>query len=164
MSVCAQGVRIARRATCQIGVPVVDLPLFLCPSFIGITRAPRHRQLLYSTSAQTRLSSSSSLHLPHAAKLQNSAASIGRLPPQCAGCGALSQAIDEDSPGYYNLKRRSVNEYLKGGSVTRKSEEDAIIEKSLRAAAENAPGVLSQLGFQGDIIQPGKRLLCCTIL
>lgn len=163
MSVCAQGVRIAQRVTRRVGVPVVDLPLFLCPSFIGITRGARHRRLPYSTSAQTLLSTSSSLHLPHAAKAENPAPSIAKLPPQCAGCGAVSQVIDEDSPGYYNVRRRAVNEYLKGGTVTKKAEEDEIIERSLRAAAENAPGVLSQLGFQGDAIRPCKRLLYSSI-
>jgi genetic interactor of prohibitins 3, mitochondrial len=155
MSLCARGVRIARRTRCHINVAVADLPMFLCPAWIGIIRRQHQRQQLYSTSAQTHLTASRPSQVPHAIKPPNQASLPNRLPPQCAGCGALSQTIDKYSAGYYNLKRRSVNEYLKGEATPRRSEEDAIVEKSLQAAADVAPGVLSELGISVRAHRPG---------
>lgn len=123
-----------------------------------MSRAQSHHRRPYTTSAQTLPSTSSPSHLPQITKLPTSPSLITKLPPQCSGCGALSQVVDKDEAGYYNLKRRSVNEYLRGGSAPRKSEEDAIVEKSLQAAADLDPGILAQLGFLDGKGQPGRGI------
>lgn len=159
MSVCSGGVRIARRVKGQFNVPVADLPLFLCPGWISIStsRARYHQRQPYTTSAPALLSTSSPSHLPQTSKLKDDHSLITRLPPQCSGCGALAQVVDKDEAGYYNLKRRSVEEYLGRGPVGRKSEEDTIVERSLQAAANIDPGILSQLGFQDKKGKPESR-------
>ena len=156
MSVCTGGARIAWRARYQLGAPVADLPLFLCPGWIGISRNYHHRRKPYTTSAQTLLSTSSPSHLPQIARPSPSASLITRLPLQCSGCGAFSQIADKDQAGYYSLKRKSVNEYVGGGSITQKSEEDAVVERALQAAADLDPGILAQLGFLDGKREPGK--------
>jgi hypothetical protein len=158
MSVCARGVTIARRTRWQLNIPAADLPMFLCPAWIGIVRRQHQRQQPYSTSAQTRPTASGASHFPHAIKDPNLASLLSRLIPQCTGCGALSQTIDEDAAGYYDLHRRSVEEYLKGKTPPRRSEEDAIIERSLQAAADVAPGILNELGISIGPHRPGQRM------
>jgi hypothetical protein len=158
MSVCAGGVRFIQWSRRKLKAPIAELPLFLCPGWIGISRAQFHRHHPQTTSVQSLLSTSTSPRLPQLAKFQPSKSLIVKLPPQCSGCGALSQIVDEDEAGYYNLKRRSVTEYLRGGPILRKSEEDAIVEKSLQAAADVDPEILKQLGFPGGKIQPGRTI------
>lgn len=157
MSACAGGVRIARRAGRKMGVPVSDLPLFLCPGFIAKSQARCQHRQPYTTSTQTLLSTPRSVNLLETAKSSNSASLITKLPLQCSGCGALSQVIDKDEAGYYNVKRKSVDEYLRGASSPEKLEEDTIVEKSLQAAADLDPGILAQLGFRSKEAKPGRE-------
>ncbi|KIN02513.1 hypothetical protein OIDMADRAFT_159973 [Oidiodendron maius Zn] len=158
MSVCAGGARLVRRAGHPFRTPVAELPLFLCPGWIGASRAQFHYQQSYTTSTQTLHLTSTPTRLPQFTKLQPSDLLLTKLPPQCSGCGALSQVVDKDEAGYYNLKRRSVSEYLRGKSALRRSEEDAIIEKSLQAAAAIDPEILKQLSFQNSKSQPAGPL------
>jgi hypothetical protein len=157
MSVCAGGVRFIQRSRRKLKAPIAELPLFLCPGWIGISRAQFHHHP-HTTSAPSLPSTSTSPRPPQLAKFQPSKSLIVKLPPQCSGCGALSQIVDEDEAGYYNLKRRSVTEYLRGGPVLKKSEEDTIVEKSLQAAADVDPEILMQLGFPGGKIQSGRTI------
>lgn len=155
MSVCARSVRIARRVKCQLNVPVADLPLFLCPGWISTSRARYRQRQPYTTSAQALLSTSPS-QLSQISKVQDDRSLVTRLPPQCSGCGALSQVVDKDEAGYYNPTRRSVEEYI-GVGTARHFEEHAIVQKSLQAAASIGPEILSQLGFADENSQPGRR-------
>lgn len=158
MSVCAGGARLVRRVGHPFRTPVAELPLFLCPGWIGASRAQFHYQQSYTTSAQTLHSTSTPTRLPQFTKLQPSDLLLTKLPTQCSGCGALSQVVDKDEAGYYNLKRRSVSEYLRGESALRRSEEDAIIEKSLQAATAIDPEILKQLSFLNSRSQPGRKI------
>jgi hypothetical protein len=157
MSVRAGSVRIACRTRCRVPVPVADLPVFLCPGLIAAPRAPHQRRQLHSTPGRAVLAISTTSQLPKRIESSSQGASITKLPLQCPGCGALSQTIDKDAPGYYNLKRRSVSAYLKGEPTSRESEEDSIIEKSLRAAAENDPSLSSQLNLFTSTHRPSKK-------
>ena len=145
------GARIAHRAAREVELSLVDLPAFLCPGLVRICRSQPlsfQRRKLHSSPEQT-ISHSSSLFLSSSGTIRppRILASNGRLPPQCAGCGALSQTVDADEPGFFNLKRRSVKEYLAGKPDEGQSSEDAILEKALKKAAETNPKLLDQLGF-----------------
>jgi genetic interactor of prohibitins 3, mitochondrial len=157
MSRCAGGVRFVRRSRHSFKAPVAELPLFLCPGWIGISRAQLYHQQPRITSARSLPSTSTSSHLLQLAKFQTSKSFMVKLPPQCSGCGALSQVVDKDEAGYYNLKRRSVTEYLQGGPALRKSKEDAIVEKSLKAAADVDLEIL-KLGLPNGKIQPSRTI------
>jgi hypothetical protein len=65
--------------------------------------------------------------------------------------------VDKDEAGYYNVKRKSVDEYLRGDPSPKKLEEDSIVESSLKAAADLDPGILAQLGFQGEEAKSGTE-------
>lgn len=157
MSVCAGGVRIARRAGRQVNLPLSDLPLFLCPGLIGISRARCRHWQPYTTSTQALRSTSSSAKLPESTEVARATPLITKLPLQCSGCGALSQVVDKDEAGYYNVKRKSVDEYLRGGAAPTMLEEDTIVERSLQAAADLDPGILAQLGIPRKEAKPGRR-------
>lgn len=164
MSVCAESARIVKRASQRLSLPATDLPLFLLPSFIGISRARYHRRQLYTTSSQAPRSSSSLLYAPEVPRsaLSNSPSSIRPLQQQCSGCGALSQTADKDQAGYYNIKRKSVNIYLHGGSTKKSSEEDAIVARSLQAASATDPGILAQLSLPETTTDSGMRKSHCV--
>jgi hypothetical protein len=155
MSVCAGGVRVIQQAKCRFRAPVAELPLFLCPGWIRVSRAQFHHLQPYTTSAQALQPTFTLSRLQQLMRLQPLESLLTKLPPQCSGCGALSQIVDKDEAGYYNLKRRSVTEYLQGGSALRKSEEDITVEKSLQAATNIDPEILKQLGFPDSRSQSG---------
>jgi hypothetical protein len=159
MSVCAARVRFACRARYQVHVPVADLPAFLCPALITAPRGRHQRRQLYSTLGQTILTTPHPSKLPSTANLSSPKALINRLPQQCGGCGALSQTINPNEPGYYNPKRRSVNDYLKGRSSSKGSEENAIIEKSFKAAADIDPDLSSKLELFTGVHRSGTRTI-----
>lgn len=147
-----RGARIAHRAAGEVELSLVDLPAFLCPGLVRICRSQPlsfQRQKLHSSPEQTNSHSSSRfLSSSRAIKPLRVLASNGRLPPQCAGCGALSQTADANEPGFFDLKRRSVKEYLTGKADEGRSSEDAILEEALKKTAETNPKLLDRLGFR----------------
>jgi hypothetical protein len=63
------------------------------------------------------------------------------LPQQCAGCGALSQTVDKEAPGFYTPTRKSIRQYLGGSSSPKKSEEDEIVKAALENAGSAQTGM-----------------------
>jgi hypothetical protein len=149
-------VRLARRIARQVAIPVADLPTFLCPGILRIThlqpsqhspklaqslpRAPQRRQITSNT-----FNGPISLSTGPGPLLES-------LPQQCPGCGALSQTVDQDQPGFYTRSRKAVRNYLQNKSFPKSSEEDDIV----KAALENA-GSLAETVSLGDFSSPGKR-------
>jgi hypothetical protein len=149
-------VRLARRIARQATIPVADLPTFLCPGILRITHlqptqnSPKHARPLPRASQRrhaTSISSNSPISLS-----AGPGPLLETLPQQCPGCGALSQTVDQDQPGFYTRSRKAVRNYLQKKSFPKSSEEDDIV----KAALENA-GSLAETISLGDFSSPGKR-------
>jgi hypothetical protein len=160
--IMSKGVRLAGRAVRQYGVPVADLPVFLCPGllrFPSVQPKPRpqeSRRTLYQASQQrhiTSIASKSSGSLPTVL-----APLLGILPQQCTGCGALSQTVDKEAPGFYTPTRKSILQYLEGTPTSIKSAEDEIV----KAALENAVSVETGINL-GDFAASGKHTSFCEL-
>lgn len=137
------GVKLARRAAAQVDVPVAILPAFLCPGILEIGPAPRTprcfhpRRPLHTTEASHK-ESEPSISRPLAFALELTLSS--KLPVQCPGCGALSQVVEKDDPGFYTLTRGSVRGYFQGRTGSKGPREQRILEKCMDAleASEEA--------------------------
>ncbi|KAI0121555.1 hypothetical protein F4776DRAFT_631365 [Hypoxylon sp. NC0597] len=121
----------------------VELPLFLCPS-INIV-SPRQR--LAGVASSSRISTSRwrvqhrCLHMQAEAPTEASPPldsdiqqnfSIQRLPKQCRGCGAFSQTTFPNQPGYFDLSRKAVQNYLRPEGADRSRREDKVYEDALK--------------------------------
>ncbi|KLU91886.1 hypothetical protein MAPG_10835 [Magnaporthiopsis poae ATCC 64411] len=82
------------------------------------------------------------------AKLQRAREALSGLPPQCTGCGGLTQTSTPGRPGYYNPERKDVKlcsglETPPPRVPTRHEKEDSIVAAALRAVD---PEKLENLG------------------
>jgi genetic interactor of prohibitins 3, mitochondrial len=157
----SKGVRLAGRVVRQCGVPVADLPVFLCPGLLRFPsvqpnrrpqesrRTPYQAQQIHITS----IASKSSGTLPAVL-----APLLERLPQQCAGCGALSQTVDKEAPGFYTPTRKSIRQYLEGTPSSMKSAEDEIV----KAALENAVSIETGINL-GDFTAFSKHTNFCEL-
>lgn len=165
MSLRTGGRRLAYRALNIFEVSILDIPAFLCPGLIRTSRNqvshdyPQRRKLHVAREEASLLQPDLSNDLTHIKTLQV-AASTNRLPPQCSGCGALSQTIEKDEPGYFDLKRKSVKQYLAGTHSANKSAEDTIFEQAIQRAKEHGPQFANKLGFS---ILPRRQNLVKSI-
>lgn len=140
-------------------LPVVELPVFLCPILARPARRwSRFRSQYplpsYASQLSTRLFNSVSHQLPKESR-DELILDFNRLPRQCVGCGAFSHTSDNGEPGFYSLKRRSVKEFLAPASASGNSKrlsERHIIEASLRNLGDRA---LKSLSFDAPAT-PGK--------
>ncbi|KAI4869070.1 hypothetical protein F4820DRAFT_407904 [Hypoxylon rubiginosum] len=121
----------------------VELPLFLCPSINLASRSQR----LGAVASSSRIQPSQwgvqrrCLHVeadvPTEPILSPSSTTpqsypIQRLPKQCRGCGALSQTSFPNQPGYFDLSRKAVRNYLHPQTADRSRHEDKIYEDALK--------------------------------
>lgn len=150
MAACTRSARLAQRFTRQFPIPTADLPAFLCPGILQIAHLQTSKcapKLRVFHSQPPRFIDSPALDV---SKVEPSVDLAHKhLPFQCAGCGALSQTVIQDEPGFYTPTRRSVKDYL-GTTAPRESAEDAIV----RAALENAGEVELNLG---DVSKPSSK-------
>lgn len=133
-------VRLAQKLTRRVGVPVAELPVFLCPGLLRAKQIKLPYQSRNSTQFQRRLLTSittTSRQTPVA----DSKLALRRLPQQCVGCGALSQNVDPSDAGFYTLSRKSVRRYLDAASDQKESSEDAIVKAALQQAEASGSGV-----------------------
>ncbi|KAF4635727.1 hypothetical protein G7Y89_g2374 [Cudoniella acicularis] len=141
MSICARGrvSKLVQRLATQIGEPVADLPAFLCPGLLQAAHPQafplRSNQPRIPSQQSSRRLTTSAVPAPHESVASGVPRQSQSLPQQCAGCGALSQTVLKDEPGFYSLTRRSVKDYL-SSSNPKVSEEDAIIQASLKNAGD----------------------------
>ncbi|KAG4431243.1 hypothetical protein IFR05_013265, partial [Cadophora sp. M221] len=158
----ATSTRIARRVVRQVGIPLADIPTFLCPAILRTASTPLrclHRQPQSSAPApalgsQRRKISSTTPSLPKSAPAIRKP-SLERLPQQCAGCGALSQTVDSEGPGFYTLTRKSVRSFLEGKTTHELSAEDEVVKAALeRAGSEAANLNLGDLEAPVTISEP----------
>lgn len=123
-------------------IPVADIPTFLCPGLLRIPHLPlstnysirpRNPQRRFlQTSDHTVLAEPTEHEAPEG---QFRSRAHAHLPQQCPGCGALSQTNVPDRAGYYNIRRRTVREFI-GGAVNKEEgdREDAIVQAALANA------------------------------
>ncbi|KAI1800818.1 hypothetical protein F4811DRAFT_536900 [Daldinia bambusicola] len=121
----------------------VELPLFLCPS-INPASYPRRVGAVASASrirpSRWRVQHRC-LHMQADAPVDDAPLSkdgsqkirpVQKLPKQCRGCGAFSQTTFPDQPGYYDLRRKAVQNYLNPQLVNRARREDQVYEEVLK--------------------------------
>ncbi|KAH7407549.1 hypothetical protein BKA64DRAFT_597234 [Cadophora sp. MPI-SDFR-AT-0126] len=137
----ATSIRIVRRVVRQVGIPLVDIPTFLCPAILRTPSIPSQCNQRPSNStppaSQRRHISSTAPKVPP--KPQGTGKpSLQKLPQQCAGCGALSQTVDSDGHGFYTLTRKSVKTFVEGASAQGLSAEDEIVRSALERAGPEA--------------------------
>ncbi|KAG4423755.1 hypothetical protein IFR04_003051 [Cadophora malorum] len=131
---------LARRAVKQIGIPLADIPTFLCPAILRTTSIPLrlHRQSQSTSPAsQRRTISSTTSTAPQNSQVIRKP-SLQKLPQQCAGCGALSQTVESEGPGFYTLTRKSVKNFVEGITTAGLSVENAIVKAALERAGPEA--------------------------
>ncbi|KAL5324165.1 hypothetical protein ACEPPN_008709 [Leptodophora sp. 'Broadleaf-Isolate-01'] len=137
----ATSTRIARRVVRQVGIPLADIPTFLCPAILRTASTPLgclHRQAQSpATGSQRRNITSTASSLPKIAPAVRKQ-SLEKLPQQCAGCGALSQTVDSEGPGFYTLTRKSVRSFVEGKTTSGLSAEDEVVKAALERAGSEA--------------------------
>jgi hypothetical protein len=123
---------------------LLDIPTFLCPALLRpasgtlLSRELRFQRTNRSTlsKAQTR-----AVHIEPAARSEtdtahgndvSTATPATRLPPQCTGCGALSQTVYKDEPGFYSVGRKAVKLYLNGDQASKRKEEEDLVQAALQ--------------------------------
>ena len=136
-----------------------QIPLFLCPrlgtSSQGLTcrpsRNPPRRPPPWRPSCRgLQTQAEGAAPAPSAPAL----VPIRKLPVQCSGCGALSQTVAPDQPGYFDLERKAVRQYLgieqpkaKKAATRAPREEDLVYQAALERLG---PAELEKLGFKAD--------------
>ncbi|KAH7356862.1 hypothetical protein BKA65DRAFT_495627 [Rhexocercosporidium sp. MPI-PUGE-AT-0058] len=158
----ATSTRIARRVVRQVGTPLVDIPTFLCPAILRTASTPLRciqRQGQSSATApapgsQRRNITSTATSLSKSVQAVRKP-SLEKLPQQCAGCGALSQTVDSEGPGFYTLTRKSVKSFIEGHATHGLSAEDEVVKAALeRAGSEAASLNLGDLEAPVTIPEP----------
>ncbi len=137
--------RLARRVAKHVGIPVADIPTFLCPGIIRTAclrsiRVQQTKQPPFSPASQRRQISSAtpSTHGPLPA---TQFLTLNKLPQQCTGCGALSQTVDSDGPGFYTLTRKSVRSFVEGPSGPKLSAEDQVVKAANESVGSDVPDI-----------------------
>lgn len=148
--------RLAGKIVRQVGIPVADLPVFLCPGilrFSNLQPKQRHqgtrRPLIHSQQrhlASTAPNPPKSLPKDHVSLLE-------RLPQQCAGCGALSQTVDQDAAGFFTPTRKSIREYL---GIRPSSKNRSAENKIVQEALENAGSIEVGFDLEDSPAPPGE--------
>ena len=134
------------RTSSLLKAPTDLIPLFLCPLLATCTRGypgsaqrpprPRRHQLHVDVAA-------AALHsFPNPSQVLH-------LPRSCPGCGALTQTVCTEQPGYYGTNRKSVKAFIDRSGQNPGNEyhgELKVFERVLRVADAD---LLSQMGLRG---------------
>ncbi|KAI0009276.1 hypothetical protein F4779DRAFT_582780 [Xylariaceae sp. FL0662B] len=123
----------------------VELPLFLSPSInilshrrglSSVASSPRFRDLRWRPQGRRCLhmqADSPTATLPDSNQSAHQHLPVHKLPRQCRGCGALSQTVHPNQPGYFDLHRKALQKYLGTGTAADRSRhEDKIYEDALK--------------------------------
>ena len=134
------------RNTYLLKTPTNLIPLFLCPSLAScanishdlrrLLRRPRRHQLHVGCAAKPSHS------FPTPLQLSN-------LPRTCPGCGAFTQTVSPEQPGFYGTNRKSVKTFIgSNGQPPNKGYdgESKLFEHVLDAADAS---LLSRMGLEG---------------
>lgn len=168
MSFRSGGVKLACRVARKVDSPFVDLPAFLCPAFLSVAQNQTSKCSPQRRRVHTTPEHAIALHpdipdIKLTGKELHEASKLAKLPAQCTGCGAFAQTVDDDEAGYFNLKRKSVREFLqtKSRRVRRESEEQ-VVKESLKRAAESNPALMESLEFDMEPSPVAKSKSKCN--
>ncbi|KAK0674486.1 hypothetical protein QBC41DRAFT_360903 [Cercophora samala] len=148
-----------------------SVPLYLCPAFRSLSTVanaphsrpsiPHHRQHAPCQFQQLRRLHEQSSSPEHTSDAPEGIPSFEvapkkTLPPQCTGCGALSQTAVPDEAGYYDLSRKSIRQYLGLDKTTKpdKSQQEDIIKQALSGLDLEA---LAKSGIDLKSLLPQER-------
>ncbi|KAK4667174.1 hypothetical protein QC763_306860 [Podospora pseudopauciseta] len=148
-----------------------SVPLYLCPAFRSLSTVanaphsrpsiPHHRQNAPCQFRQLRRLHEQSSGFDHTSDAPEEITSLEvaakkKLPPQCHGCGALSQTAVPDEAGYYDMSRKSIRQYLGLDKTTKpdKLEQNDIIKDALSGLDLDA---LAQAGIDLKSLLPQER-------
>lgn len=139
-----------------------NLPLYLCPAAARACSTLRCASSSTAAPIKALSSSFSALHQtrrlhvevaqPHDDAAVLDPDPVRKLPVQCHGCGALSQTVVPDQPGYYDLNRKAVRLFthlLK--EEPRARPEDDVVQASLRSLGEDK---LREIGINPEAFAP----------
>lgn len=134
------------RNTYLLHAPSNLIPLFLCPSLASHTNIshglgrPRSRPSRHQLHVNT--TGTPSCGFPTPSQLSN-------LPRSCPGCGAFTQVVRPEQPGFYGTNRKSMKAFI-GRNRQCPGEgydgESKLFEQVLGATDAS---LLSQMGLQG---------------
>ena len=122
------------------------IPLFLCPlhaSYTGVSYGLGRQRLKHrSHQFHADATATASYGFPTSSQLLH-------LPRSCPGCGAFTQTVNPEQPGFYGTNRKSVKAFIgrngqhRGNGYNGESE---VFNRVLGAADAN---LLSQMGLKG---------------
>lgn len=127
--------------------PSHSIPLFLCPllaSCVSISHGPRRRCLRPRRHQLHVDTTITSLHsLPDPSHLLD-------LPRSCPGCGAFTQTVSPEQPGFYGTNRKSVKAFIdrKGQCPYQGHDGESVLFELVLGAADAS--LLAQMGLQED--------------
>lgn len=124
-----------------------SVPLFLCPSLAKCDAAIVTRRSRRQVSV--RSSYRCNLHTDSAKPVTSPPPQLLNLPRSCPGCGAYTQTIKLDEPGFYSIQRKSIKNYSNphGRVAVAPGQDEA---DAFSKVLENADrSVLAQLGLDG---------------
>ncbi|KAL1956300.1 hypothetical protein VTO42DRAFT_7473 [Malbranchea cinnamomea] len=96
----------AAACRCNYSIP----PKWNCQKLFSLTAAGRRRFSHQSNLFQTSTSTTEEINYPDWGEKAEQAARV--LPISCPGCGALTQWIEPEEAGFYNLHRTAVKKYI----------------------------------------------------
>ena len=128
--------------SCKSGRNTV--PLFICPVLAAYSSwTPRPRRQVHSIQKRhqhVETAAATTYDLPTPQQLLD-------LPRSCPGCGAFTQAVSPDQPGFYSTNRKSVKAFIarhEENLKPRKSEESEAFD---RVVGNANTALLSHLGL-----------------
>lgn len=147
------------------GLTPSNLPIYLCPAAARAcstlsrasayrptsTPAPRHQLPPFQQARRAHNSVSEAQDQPTGAHEDAclEPVPVHKLPVQCHGCGALSQTVVADQPGYYDLSRKAVRSFLGlFKEEPRVRPEHDVVQASLRSLSKEK---LRELGLDPKV-------------
>lgn len=134
------------RSSNPLKAPINLIPRFLCPLLAPCTNTShgygKRRLRPYKRQLHVNASATPSHGFPTPSQFLN-------LPRSCPGCGAFSQSVRPEQPGFYGTNRKSVKAFIgRNGQYPGKEYdvESSLFERVLGAADVS---LLSQMGLQG---------------
>ncbi len=128
--------------SCKFGRTIV--PLFICrllTAYSSSTPGPRRQISSIQKRHQHVETAAATTHdLPTSQQLLD-------LPRSCPGCGAFTQAISPDQPGFYTTNRKSVKAFIARHGQDLKHRKPEESETFDRIVANADAALLSQLGL-----------------
>ena len=132
------------------GSPLLE-SLFLCPILASCTSGSHNFGRRHPQSRRHRL------HSDAASQSSPNPSQLLCLPRSCPGCGAFTQSVSPEQPGFYGTNRKSVKAFIysNGQRVGNEPNGESKIFERVLGAADTF--LLSQMGVQGRAGGPGNE-------